>query len=625
MKKGKNSSELVSRTFKKLQRDYLVIGKERVHSWDAWLAIGFIAGVLAAVIVISNRSGEFDTSVAAIEESAAVSSYFPGRILVKFKEGVSDAEQGRLLKSWGLAKKSEVKQIKVKILNVPEGAEEVLVQALLHNPKVEYAELDGILKPELVPNDPYYSSEWHLSKIGSESAWDVTQGQASVVIAILDSGVDGGHPDLLSKLVAGYNFYSNNTDTFDVYGHGTKVAGVAAAVSNNGLGVASPAWINKIMPIRVSDASGYAYYSTISSGITWAADNGAKVMNVSFGGVAGSYSITNAANYAKSKGALVVAAAGNCSCFDGTPENTSMISVSATDWSDASAYWSSVGNYVDVSAPGTAIYTTTAGGGYEAPYGTSFSSPLTAGVIALMFSANADLTPADAEAILESTALDLGSSGYDSSFGWGRINAAAAVASAANNAPPPDISAPTTYITSPADGSTVSGTVSVTISASDNNAVLKVELWKDGTLFASDTSSPYSFSWNTFNEVNGLHTLQSLAYDGAGNVGYSGLVNVNVDNVADSIAPSVSINSPLENSKLPSRGNVNISVSASDSVGVTQIDILFDGVLRKSCYDINSCFYKLNTNKISAGAHTILARAYDQAENTGSAEVNVTK
>lgn len=171
------------------------------------------------------------------------------------------------------------------------------------------------------------------------------------------------------------------------------MAGAAAAISNNGVGVASVAWQNPLMPIRVTDTQGFAYDSLIASGLVWAVDHGAKVMNLSFGGVAGSLTITSAANYVKSRGGLLIAAAGNCGCFDSTPANSSMISVSATDSFDNLAWFSSQGPYVDVAAPGVSMYTTTAGAGYGAPSGTSFVSPLAAGVVALIWSVNPSLTP----------------------------------------------------------------------------------------------------------------------------------------------------------------------------------------------------------------------------------------
>jgi subtilisin family serine protease len=119
-------------------------------------------------------------------------------------------------------------------------------------------EKNRLLAPDFVPNDSLYLSQWHLPKISAPLAWNLSQGAPGITIAILDSGVDATHPDLAAKLVPGYNFYDNNTNTADVYGHGTMVAGVAAALSNNGIGVASVAWQNLLMPIRVTDTQGYA-------------------------------------------------------------------------------------------------------------------------------------------------------------------------------------------------------------------------------------------------------------------------------------------------------------------------------------------------------------------------------
>lgn len=269
-----------------------------------------------------------------------------------------------------------------------------------------------------------------MPKISGPGAWDISQGLSSVIIAILDSGVDCAHPDLGAKCTAGWNFYNNNSDTSDVYGHGTKVAGSATALSNNATGVASVAWQNLLMPIRVTDTQGYGYVSAIAKGLTWAVDNGARVMNLSFGGVAGISTIASAAQYVVNHGGLVVAAAGNCGCFDSTAENPYMISVSATDSSDNLASFSSTGNYVDLSAPGVSIYTTTKGGSYGGVSGTSFSSPIIAGVAALVMSANAALTPTGVESVLEANADDLGAAGYDTSFGFGRVNAYKAVLAA---------------------------------------------------------------------------------------------------------------------------------------------------------------------------------------------------
>ncbi len=148
----------------------------------------------------------------------------------------------------------------VKVLSLPPNASErALERAFRKRAEVESAEVDLLVPPDgVTPNDPLYPSQWHLSRIAAPDAWSTTTGSSGIIIAILDSGVDGSHPDLASKMVSGWNFYDNNANTTDVYGHGTKVAGTAAAAGNNGTGVASVAWNCLIMPVRISDTSGYA-------------------------------------------------------------------------------------------------------------------------------------------------------------------------------------------------------------------------------------------------------------------------------------------------------------------------------------------------------------------------------
>jgi hypothetical protein len=325
------------------------------------------------------------------------------------------------------------------------------------------------------------------------------------------------------------------------------------------------------------------------------------------------------------KGGLVAAAGGNCGCWDPEPINPYILYVSATDSSDNPASWSSRGNHIDVAAPGVGILTTTNGGGYGASSGTSFSSPITAGVLALMMSVNPTLKPSDIEALLKANSDDLGLSGWDPSYGFGRVNAYRAVNAAATSTPTPDTTPPTTSITFPADGATVSGTISVSASASDNVGVSQVELWKDGALFATDASSPYAFLWGTTTDPNGSHTLETHASDAAGNVGVSSAVTVYVNNIPDTIVPIVTIMQPANNSTLPSKGTVTISASASDNVGVTQLNLFFDGTIRKSCLGTAICTYKLNTNKVKPGTHTISARASDAAGNAATASITVRK
>jgi thermitase len=547
-------------------------------------------------------------------------TWLADELLVGFHAGVSEVEAEQVYRAHGAAKIERLRALNVHRIRVVPSALDAVERALGGRPEVKFVERNHLLLADMATTDPLYPSQWHLPKIGAAEAWDITQGSAEIVIAIVDTGVDGSHPDLSSNLVPGYNFYDNNTNTSDVGGHGTKVAGAAAAVGNNATGVAGVSWDSRIMPIRVADPSGVAYTSTIANALTWAADHGARVMNVSFSPVASSSTITSAAQYVRNKGGVVVSAAGNCGCWEAINENPYLLSVSATDSSDNLTSWSSQGNYVDLSAPGLGILTTTSGGGYASVSGTSFSSPITAGVLALMMAANPSLTPTQLETLLEANADDLGAAGWDPSFGYGRVNAYRAVAAAATSIPVADTTPPTATITSPATGSTLTGTVTVAVAASDNTTVARVDLYIDGAFYGSDTTSPYGFAWNTSTTTNGPHTVTANAVDGAGNVGTSATVTVTVNNLLDTTAPTVAITSTsMSNNKL------FVSVSATDNVAVAKVELYVDGKLvgTKTAAPYT---YAVNLNSLAPGTHTVQAKAYDNVGNTSlSAPVSFTK
>ena len=505
------------------------------------------------------------------------------------------------------------------VVNVPPQAEEAVARALSHNPQIKFAEVDRALQLQQTANDPYYTKAWHLPKINAPTAWDQASG-SGVTVAILDTGVDATHPDLLGRVVSGWNAVDRGYDTTDINGHGTHVAGVVAASTNNGVGVASIAWSANLMPIRVSNSSdGYAYYSDIATGLTWAADHGARVANISYDATSSS-SISSAAQYMNSKGSVVAVAAGNSGSDLGYANNPYMISVSATTSSDLKASWSSFGRYVDVSAPGAGIWTTSRGGGYGSVSGTSFASPATAAVLALIESANSTLAPAQVEDILESSAVDLGTAGYDTYYGAGRIDAAAAVRAALTTASV-DTQSPSVSITSPGSGTDVSGLVPVDVSAQDNVGVVKVDLYASGRLVGSDVSAPYKFSWDSSTASNGDAAIVAYAYDAAGNQAQY-QVTVTVGNTSsDTAAPTVTITSPSSGSNVS--GTVSIAATARDAGGVSQMQVLVDGALRCAAGGASiSCSW--NTRKSSAGAHTISVRATDNSGNTASASESVT-
>jgi hypothetical protein len=218
------------------------------------------------------------------------------------------------------------------------------------------------------------------------------------------------------------------------------------------------------------------------------------------------------------RGGLVVAAGGNTGKYEDYADNPYIISVSATTTGDALASFSPYGPYIDLSTPGVSIYTTVRGGSYASASGTSLSAPITAGVVALMFSVNPSLTPSQAEQILEATAVDLGGAGHDVYYGGGRVDAYAALKMASSvSPPPPDNTPPSVEITYPRDVYTVSSTIIVKVDASDDSGVSKVELYKNGVLFAVDSEAPYEFYWDTTADPDGVYVLVAKAYDRAGN------------------------------------------------------------------------------------------------------------
>lgn len=546
-----------------------------------------------------------------------------GRILVKAKAEVGDEGLDEIMRSHQGKRKEKINQLNVHIFELPENANEKAIAAVLaKNPKIEFAEVDQLVSPDFLPNDPYYSSAWHILKLKISEVNDLSQGDG-ITIAILDSGVNSLHLDLAPNIASsGWNFYDNNSDTTDVYGHGTKVAGAAAAVSNNGLGVTSVTGKSRILPIRVTDLSGWGYFSLIASGATYAIDHGARVANASFRGLAGSSTIQSAGNYMKSKGGLLVVGSGNTGVLESFSYTDSMIVAAATDSNDVRTSWSSYGNYVTVAAPGAGIWTTTSTGGYASVSGTSFSSPITAGVIALMMAANPLLGSLQIESLLKSTALDLGTAGWDQYYGYGRVNPLAAV-TAAKNAISVDTQSPTVSITSPSLNQIVKGIVNVSASASDNVGVKKVDLYVNGVLTLSDTVAPYDFVLDTTKYQDGNVSLSAKAYDAGGNVGSSSSVTILVDNIVDVIAPQVTIQSPSAGSKVGT--SVTISAIASDNEGViSNMKIYINGVLTKES-STNSISYSWNTRKIAQGTYTILVEARDPSGNVGRTSIQVSK
>jgi hypothetical protein len=376
----------------------------------------------------------------------------PGQLLVKPKAQLSEPEFTARLRVHNAAHRKTLRHTNVRVLRVSEEQVDAVMAALRNDPGIESVERDGLARAAFVPNDPYAASgqEWHLDKVQAPPAWYLTTGNATTVVAVLDSGINAAHPDLAGHVLPGYDFLNNDTDTSDSFGHGTAVAGIVMAAGNNGVGVAGIAYGCSVLPVKVVDGSGFASYSAIAEGIRYATDQGARVINISIAGNTPSSTLQDAINYAWSHNVLVVAAAGNNAndVLQYPAACDHVVAVTAIEPDDSRAPFSSYGNFVALAAPGDNIWTTQTdlANPYGSWRGTSFASPIVAGTAALAASANASLGNADLVALLEATADDIGMAGYDNSFGYGRVNVLRAVTAAnpalATNTIPPEVTPP---------------------------------------------------------------------------------------------------------------------------------------------------------------------------------------
>ena len=395
--------------------------------------------------------------------------YLPGEIWIKLEPDIALEETSLLLEGPNVTMEPGIPQLGWVRAIVPEGQESDYLARMLAHPSVQNAELNYLAHILDLPNDPEYYLQWNMELIGAPEAWDIITSTASVVIAIVDSGIEIDHPDLQANIwintdevpdngldddgngkiddLYGWNFVHENNAVQDTLGHGTHVAGIAAAATNNAIGVAGVSWSGTVMPVRVFSGR-EGTYADIAQGVTYAADNGARIINLSFGGTAPSALLYDALHHARGKGCLIVAAAGNCgspgSIYDPDCDYTQnpviypaaypeTVAVAATDAIDERCEFSEYHDYVDLSAPGSFIYSTYLRGDYEYSPGTSMSAPHVSGVAALIWALRPKLSSQEVQRIMESWAEDVNSGEYpgkDPYLGWGRINAYQAVLNA---------------------------------------------------------------------------------------------------------------------------------------------------------------------------------------------------
>ncbi|AEE95448.1 S8 family serine peptidase [Mahella australiensis] len=382
---------------------------------------------------IYSRLADSKASTLSVPDGAKVQG---NRIIVKLNEGYMPE-----WKNYGLTVDQDelaLSKRNIYVVNAPEGADVAsIARQLSALPGVEYAQPDYVYEMDIEPNDEYYPNQWGLKKINAPKAWGITQGSAKVTVAVLDTGVDARHPDLKDRVLEGYDFVNNDSYPSDDNGHGTMVAGVIAAVANNGTGIAGVDRRCKILPVKVATADGYFYSSDVIEGIYYAVDGGADVINMSFGGeldVLADRPVSEALLYAGQKGVLLVAASGN----EGTAVSfpalyAPVIAVGAGDEQDVITDFSNHGPPLDVAAPGVNIYTTYSDGRkatYASADGTSLAAPFVSAAASLLLAKDPDLTPAEVEYLIESSAAkpaSMAGDEWNEYYGYGRLDAYAAL------------------------------------------------------------------------------------------------------------------------------------------------------------------------------------------------------
>lgn len=375
------------------------------------------------------------------------SNFKAGEILVKFKPGTDEQTISNINAKHGTTVIKKINKLGVLKLKISSGVDpQKLATAYQSEPEVEYAEPNFLIHTLLTPNDLSFTQQWGLNNTGqtggtpdsdidASEAWDIETGDPSLVIAIVDTGVDFDHPDLAGKVIPGHDFVNDDDDAQDDHGHGTFVAGIAAAVTDNNTGVAGVCWYSQILPVKVMDSSGTGDHGDVADGIIYAADNGAHIINLSIGDPDPSTTLENAIKYAYDIGVVLVAGAGNDNgpvlypaAYDGY-----VLSVAATDHNDERAPWSNYGPEIDVAAPGVNIYSTHWNDTYATKSGTSTSTPFVSGLAGLILSQNPNLTPGQVMNQIKSTCQDVNQAslpGEDDYLGAGRINAYNALAMA---------------------------------------------------------------------------------------------------------------------------------------------------------------------------------------------------
>jgi subtilisin family serine protease len=407
----------------------LLLGSDATARGDVCVVVDPVVSIGRCTASAPANASPRTSSSAQSEEAVPLSStsveYDPQHIAVTAEPWASSRRLTALFEAAGVEVEQHVGAIDAYLLRVAPNRQAAALRALRSSRAVAEAAPDVIAHTlDTTPNDNEWPLQSGLRVVGLPRAWDMSRGSSKLVVAVVDTGVDANQADLGGALVQGANFVDPSAPPRDDHGHGTAVAGIVAARSNNGQGMAGVCWFCAVMPVKVLDASGSGDDTRIAAGIVWAADHGARVINLSLGGPGDTPELDAALEYASGKGAVVVAAAGN----SGTTvpfypaANANALSVAATTTADRAYPWSNHGPWVNVAAPGCNV-APGRGTAYQLFCGTSSAAPIVAGLAALALSERPDATPSDVRRAIEGATTPL--PGF---VQFGRVSAPGALA-----------------------------------------------------------------------------------------------------------------------------------------------------------------------------------------------------
>jgi PKD repeat protein len=553
-------------------------------------------GVAALATLVLAACGEIPTDTPQLEpdaaaaraadafdviETAEAGTIVAGQVLVKFRGGPPTHVQARF------GERLSHLTLGINRLKVAAGSELAMVAELRGMPSVEYAEPDYVLSLDAAPSDSYFGYKWGLHNDGSINnstgafvantgavdadidwleAYEYLAGASfqTVRIAILDTGIRQDHEDLASKIVGQYDFFDNDGNAADDNGHGSHTAGIAAAIGNNGTGVTGVAWHNQAQLLvgKICGQINPFQYGCPSSGtasaITWAANNGARVINLSIGGASGSSAQQDALAYALTQETLAFCSSGNDNSVVSYPGAfPECVAVGATDWSDNRASYSNYGPEVELAAPGGDDenpngYSYILSAYHDSPTsysfmaGTSMAAPMATGLGGLLASLGV-ATASELRSLMTSTADDLGANGRDNQFGYGRINAFAAVQAVSGGGGDPTNNAPT---------------ASFTFSCSDLACSF------DGTASSDPDGDALSYSWafGDGSTASGATTSHTYAAGGT----YTATLTVSDGSLDDSHSDAVTVTEPAT-------GGITLSTSGYKVKGAHTVDLSWNG------------------------------------------------